>query len=172
MFVSIVGPESSGKSTLAKQLAQSFDGVWLPEYARLYLTSPDYDENDLLAISTEQMLRERDFVESNPRIGFLDTDLIVIYVWWQEKYSRVPSFVEDHLHSQQDRHYLLTYHDLNWEYDPLRESRDDLKRLYNVYRETLEKFGFRFNVVSGRDSERLRVASGHVHEFIGGAVSR
>ena len=35
--IAFYGPESTGKSTIAAQLAEAFDTVWAPEFARNYL---------------------------------------------------------------------------------------------------------------------------------------
>ena len=157
-LVSIVGPESTGKTTLAAELARRLAGVWLPEYARDYLTSPDYDRNDLEAITREQLNRETDFVRSCPNFGVLDTDGIVLHVWWFERFHEIPRPLAQHLNHQQPRCYLLTKPDLAWAYDPLRESRDSLDLLFAKYEETLALFRCNYGVVTGSGSSRLNNA--------------
>jgi nicotinamide riboside kinase len=58
--ITITGPESSGKTTLAQKLAQTFDTLWVPEYAREYIDQLDrpYLEADLLEIARGQVARE------------------------------------------------------------------------------------------------------------------
>ena len=63
-IISIVGPESSGKTTLSVELAKQLGGAWLPEYARSYLSSSEYTELDLEHITHEQIQREIDFIAS------------------------------------------------------------------------------------------------------------
>ena len=158
VLISVVGPESTGKTTLSKALSGRFKGVWLPEYARSYLRKPEYDEQDLLGITKEQIARELDFVNAKPKLGILDTDAVVLYIWWQERFGHVPDLIVEHLKRQHARIYLLTAPDLPWEYDELRESRDDLNRLFEIYRSVLTQHGFSYHVVTGLNEHRLHSA--------------
>ena len=56
-IITIVGPESSGKTTLARQLAAHYGCPWVPEYAREYLEGLGrmYEEHDLEAIAQGQL---------------------------------------------------------------------------------------------------------------------
>ena len=141
VIVSVIGPESTGKTTLARALAKSLSGAWLPEYARQYLQDPTYDESDLEFITREQLSRETAFVRAGPAVGILDTDGIVLLVWWLERFGRVPDFLESHLEIQYPRRYLLTAPDLEWKFDPLRESESDRERLFSVYIDVMTRRG-------------------------------
>ena len=156
--VSIVGPESTGKTTLAKELAKLHHGVWLPEYAREFLTDTKYTEEDVHIVAREQLYREQDFLNAEPYFGVLDTDGVVLRVWFAEKFGYVPSYIDRHLKQQASRSYLLTYPDLSWEYDPQRESRLDLSHLFEVYERVLDEFGFDYSVVKGKGRERTGCA--------------
>lgn len=157
-LVSIVGPESTGKTSLAKELASIHRGVWLPEYARTFLKDAHYTEEQVHIVAREQLNRELDFVCARPRFGVLDSDGVVLRVWFAEKYGHVPAYVDRHLQQQATRIYLLTYPDLPWEFDPQRESRTDLSRLFEVYEEVLSKLGFQYAIVKGEGRERTRRA--------------
>lgn len=157
-LICLTGPESSGKTSLAKILAKRFRGVWLPEYARSYLTSPEYDTDDLLKITREQRERELSFVKSEPSIGFLDTDLLNIRIWWDVRIGSIPREIDEHLKSQAERGYILLRADLPWEYDELRDPNLDRERLFERHRETLEQFGFKYLIVEGRDEDRIQSA--------------
>ena len=69
-IITIVGPESSGKSTLARQLATAFGCPWVREYARAYLEGRggNYDETDLVKIADGQLsvISKQLAVFSNP----------------------------------------------------------------------------------------------------------
>ena len=56
-IITIVGPESSGKTTLARQLAADLGCPWVPEYAREYLDGlgRTYEEDDLQIIARGQL---------------------------------------------------------------------------------------------------------------------
>lgn len=164
-LVAVVGPESTGKTTLAQELAAAFEVPWLPEYAREYLEtrlketgSASYDESDLARIAREHIRQEADFVASAPRGGVLDTDLIVILIWWNERFGLAPTWLHDAIAHQPKRFYLLCAPDLPWRPDPLRESQHDTDRLFDVYRSTLERLQLPFATVTGQDKTRLRNA--------------
>lgn len=157
-LICLTGPESSGKTSLAKILAKRFRGVWLPEYARSYLTTPEYDTEDLLKITREQRDRELSFINSGPMIGFLDTDLINIRIWWDLRIGSIPHEVDEHLRAQAERRYLLLRGDLPWEYDELRDPMLDREELFERHRTTLEQFGFKYLIVDGRDEDRIEKA--------------
>ncbi|HEY6977001.1 MAG TPA: AAA family ATPase [Chitinophagaceae bacterium] len=67
----VVGPESTGKSSLCKQLAEHFNTLWCPEYAREYLLAhgKEYSYDDLLTIATGQLQLEDKYLEKirNPK---------------------------------------------------------------------------------------------------------
>ena len=158
-IISIVGPESCGKTTLARALAKRFGAPWVEEYSRAYLAGRSaYDENDLGAIASGQLALEAQALKGAPPVLVLDTDMLVIRIWWQEKYGQAPDWVEAALRSQPDRAYLLARPDLAWEPDPLRESRFDRERLFDVYREALAERGAMFGIVGGTDGARLQSA--------------
>ena len=93
MIVSIVGPESSGKTSLAKALSLHYRVPWLPEYAREYLEGrPSYSEEDLEEIAREQVRREAAIIGENSGLVILDTDLVVIAIWWREVFGHIPTW--------------------------------------------------------------------------------
>lgn len=134
------------------------NGVWLPEYAREFLSDVNYTEDDVHIVAREQLSREQDFVNANPHFGVLDTDGVVLHVWFAEKFGYVPTYIDRHLKQQAERIYLLTYPDLPWEFDPQRESRSDLLRLFEIYERVLDELGFDYAVIKGKDRERSACA--------------
>ena len=60
----VIGPESTGKSTLCSQLAAHYNTLWVPEYAREYLekNGTNYSYDDLLAIAKGQINSEENLV--------------------------------------------------------------------------------------------------------------
>ena len=164
-LVAVVGPESTGKTTLALELAAAFDVPCLPEYAREYLEErlesmgdASYDEEDLGAIAREHMRREGDFVRSAGRGGVIDTDLVVILIWWTERFGESPAWLHDAIAGQPKRLYLLCAADLPWQADPLRESEHDRGRLFDVYRTVLTELRLPFAIVAGQGAARFDAA--------------
>ena len=63
--VAIIGPESTGKSTLCTQLAAHYQTLWVPEYAREYLETKgtSYTYDTLLEIAKGQVSSEERYLE-------------------------------------------------------------------------------------------------------------
>ena len=158
-LVAIVGPESSGKTTLAADLASHFRTVWLPEYARLRLRNSDYSDSDLFQISREQHARETDFIKASAALSIFDTDGLVIRIWWLEKYRRYPHEISELFDSQANRLYLLTTPEMSWEPDVLRESPTDRDRLFRIYEGTLQELGMTYHVIGGTREQRVELAA-------------
>lgn len=131
----ITGPESSGKTTLASQLANHFGTLWLPEYAREYIDKLNrpYAESDLLAIAKEQNEREQDLVLKSKDLLFLDTSLEVIKIWSEHKYGRCHPWILDQIQHQDHTLFLLCRPDIPWEYDPQREDPENREAIFELY---------------------------------------
>ena len=158
-LIAIVGPECTGKTALARALADRFGVAYVGEYARDYLAGRlDYESEDVAAIAREQMALEARALATAASPVILDTDLLVVRVWWEEKYGPSPGWLRQAFAAQAPRRYLLTAPDLPWEPDPLRESPFDRERLFEVYRAALVAENLRFDVVRGTGAARLRCA--------------
>lgn len=135
--IAIIGGESTGKSELATSLAHYFQTIWVPEYAREYLTKLNrtYELNDLTHIAKGQMESERQLLMKAKRLIFLDTTLDVIRVWSEFKYNTCNRLILNHIAQDSIDVYLLAYPDIPWEPDPLREHPDEHTReqLYRHY---------------------------------------
>ena len=137
-------------------MAKRFHAPWVEEYARTYLDRRlGYDETDLDTIARGQLALEEGALKDAPPVLVLDTDLLVIQVWWSEKYGEAPDWVEATIRAQRDRAYLLASPDLPWEPDPLRESQYDRERLFEVYRDALTERRASFGIVCGTGDARL-----------------
>lgn len=156
--VCTVGPESTGKTTICRELARRFGVPWLGEYAREYLDGRPYGAEDVAAIAREQMRREAALLASAESGVVLDTDLAVVVVWWSERFGAVPDWLEHAFAAQSPRLYLLCRPDLPWEADPLRESPGNLDRLYARYRALLVERQLPFVEIGGRGEARFEAA--------------
>ena len=157
-IVCVVGAESSGKTSLCRQLAAHFLVPWLPEYAREHLDGSSYDEEDVAAIAREQQRREMALLASGAKAVVLDTDLAVIWVWWRVKFGPPPAWLRDAFQAQPARFYLLCRPDLPWQPDPLRESPGERWRLHRCYRTLLTTRRLPFAEVAGRGAVRAEAA--------------
>lgn len=151
------GPESSGKTTLAKEISKITNGVYIPEYARGYLTNlgREYKEEDLLLIAKGQYkLQEEAKKKIEKRICF-DTDLLTIKIWSEVKFGRCNEWILDRLYSNSNAFYILCKPDFPWEFDELRESPNDREELFILYLKELESLNFPYQILSGKLSNRV-----------------
>lgn len=148
----LIGPESTGKSTLGKELAAHFNCDYIEEFARGYIDKKktSYQEHELLIMAQGQLAFEEN-AQSNKPYLFLDTDLIVIKVWSEYKYGSCDPWVLEQIAKQkkEDRFYLLCKPDIPWENDPQRENPNDREELFEIYKTELESLGHHYFTIEG-----------------------
>ena len=168
--IGITGPESAGKTTLAKALAAHYKTAYVPEFSRLYLEKhgSKYDEADLLEIAKGQYAWELAYARDAKRLLICDTDLLVIKIWSEVRFQECHPWIERQLHLHPYDLFLLCKPDLPWEPDPLRENPDDREDLYQRYLKALEDMNANFFEISGSDFEqRLALAVSSIDRFLG-----
>ncbi|MCZ6710948.1 MAG: ATP-binding protein [Gammaproteobacteria bacterium] len=159
LVVCVTGPESSGKTTLASELARALAVPLVTEVAREYLAGKSsYDADDLLAIARAQLSAEQNALAEGTGVVVCDTDLQVIQIWWQEKFGELDPWLEEALSERTQRCYLLAAPDLPWQPDPLRESAEDRERLFDRYARLLRDESFSFAEVRGTGGIRFERA--------------
>ena len=157
--IAILGPESTGKSTLAEKLAKHFNTNFIPEFARLYLENFEgqYTENDVVEIAKGQFNLILEEEKKSPNIIIADTETIVCKIWVEYVFKHSNEAIDKILEQQNFDLYLLCNIDLPWVYDPLRENPnlEERKELFEIYKDTLTKMNVPFGIVSGNDEERV-----------------
>jgi NadR type nicotinamide-nucleotide adenylyltransferase len=191
--VVIIGPESTGKSTLCESLSQHYRMQWCPEFAREYLLTNgmDYEFDDLLAIAKGQLALEDEYTAMvnsqwsmvnekqwvNPRslltthhspLLFIDTDMYVMKVWCEYVFGKCHPFILDEIVSRKYDLYLLCNTDLPWVKDELREYPDEgsRKELYHIYKDLLINQNIPWTEISGNYDDRLLLAIDAVEEYL------
>ena len=185
----IIGPESTGKSTLSERLANHFNTIWCPEYAREYLLQNGvrYAYDDLLKIAQGQLVME-DYCESvvssessvvnelitkssplaaQSSLLFIDTNMYVMKVWYEYVFGKCEQFVLDEIAARQYDLYLLCHIDLPWVPEPMREYPDEGIRseLYNIYKDILINQRTPWFEIRGNSEGRLQKAINAVHHY-------
>lgn len=158
----VIGPESTGKSTLSAGLAEALHTIWVPEHARDYLINlgRDYIEADLLQIAKGQLQDEEEALKMAHQHLICDTDLYVLKVWSEAKYGRCHRGILENIAQSTCDLYLLTYIDIHWEDDPLREHSQPEERyyFYNQYRDIVINSGIPWADIRGTHQQRLDTA--------------
>jgi NadR type nicotinamide-nucleotide adenylyltransferase len=162
----IIGPESTGKSTLSAQLAQHYKTLWAPEYAREYLekNGTDYTYEDLLTIAKGQIEQEEfhngQLATYSSQLLFIDTDMYVMKVWCEYVFNKCHNWILNRIAERKYDGYLLCNVDLPWVKDSLREYPDfeTRKRLYHFYKDIMVNQSLPWVDISGNYEERLEKA--------------
>lgn len=158
--IAIVGPECTGKTTLAEALAQHYHTVWVPEYARYYLDTlvRSYVQEDLLHIARGQLQWEDKYAAQANTLLICDTNLLVIKIWSEFKYGNCHPEIIHELHNRYYDLHLLTHPDVPWEDDPQREHPDKRDLLFSIYKEEISRLKVPFAEIFGPADERLMKA--------------
>ena len=171
--VVLFGPESTGKTTLSRQLARHYNSVWVPEYAREYLQNKWNNERktcepkDLMPIAIGQMKIENELVQKTDTILICDTDLLETKVYSEAYYSDTcdPILETNALKNSYDL-YFLTYIDTPWEADDLRDKPNERERMFKAFEETLIKYNKPYVLLKGNKQERLKSAIKHIDNLL------
>jgi NadR type nicotinamide-nucleotide adenylyltransferase len=158
--IAIVGPECSGKTTLAEALAHHFQTVWVPEFARTYLDQLNrpYVQDDLRIIAEGQLQWEDQLALKANRLLICDTNLLVIKIWSEFKYGSCHPDIIRQLHNRSFDLHLLTHPDVPWEDDPQREHPDKRDLLFSIYLTEIRRLGVPFVEISGPPEVRMNRA--------------
>ena len=179
----VIGPESTGKSSLCGALAAHFDTVWCPEYAREYLTQhgKDYTFEQLDEIARGQLGLEDRFSELAIRqwsekkepitpkpMLFVDTDMYVMKVWCEFVFGKCHPWIHEEIKKRKYDLYLLCNTDLPWQKDHLREYPDLETRetLLGIYRNLLKHQSVPWEEVSGSGQDRIDAAIYAVEKLV------
>ena len=168
--ISITGAESTGKTTLTKDLAQYFEVDYVPEFARIYFEKnahKNYTEQDVWNIAKGQIALENEICQKTSKnIIFIDTDLTVLKIWLEHAYSRIPLWLENTYKTQYYDYYLLTKPDIDWEFDVLREHPYLREVLHARYYAELVSKKKPFSIIQGVGKERMENAISIIENFL------
>jgi NadR type nicotinamide-nucleotide adenylyltransferase len=159
----IIGPESTGKSTLCQQLAAHYKTTWCPEFAREYLMQQgmDYTYDNLLEIAMGQLeLEDALLSEAKNDLYFIDTNMYVMKVWCEVAFEACHTWILKQIAERQYDLYFLCNVDLPWVADELREYPDleFREKLYKMYKDIMVNSGGKWVEISGSYPERLEKA--------------
>ena len=166
--IAIVGPESTGKSTITRQLAQHYQTLWVPEYARYYcaaLTEPCNLQDETNMFHGQVALEESILAVTEKDLIFCDTTFLTVKIWSDEVFGETPQVVLDALPKYHYDLYLLMDIDLPWQEDPLRDFPHKREYFMEIWRKELELLNASYTIVNGQEN-RLQNAIIAVDGFL------
>lgn len=167
--IAIVGPESTGKSTMANFLAKEFNTFCVPEYARYYCQDLNnkYTEQDELNMFHGQIALEDAIIASlNTDILICDTTILTVKIWSDHLFNKTPSPVLTEIKERTYDLYLLMDINLPWENDPLRDFPNDRLHFMNTWINELKNINANYKVISELGQNRLQAGKKACLDFL------
>lgn len=164
----LIGPECTGKTTLAADLAGHFGTVWVPEYAREYAIAAaralKFEDAD--PIGRGQAGMEARFSTGSEQLLILDTDLVSTLVYSRYYYGAVPDWLPAEAQRRLADLYLLFDWDVPFVADAARDTAEHRPAQFELFAETLAQAGARVVVVRGGWDERRSQAVRAIREML------
>lgn len=153
MRIAFTGPESCGKSTLAKWLSEMYRLPLSEEFAREYLSQKEsYIQDDLDSITLGQLA---DWQKKGAEF-VADTEMTVLKIWSEYRFQQASQYILEAHKKQHFTHYFLCAPDIPWEPDPLRENPSNRDELFLLYEAELIKNEWPFTILKGSLKERQK----------------
>ncbi|HMV44208.1 MAG TPA: AAA family ATPase, partial [Leptospiraceae bacterium] len=165
----IYGPESTGKTTLARTLAEYYKTEWVPEFAREYLENKNspVELSDIPIIAEGQIRTEDELAKKANRILICDTDILVTKVYSEHYYNTCPEWIKEGAYNRKYALHLLTNNDIPWVADILRDRGDRREEMFELFKTELEKANKSYKLISGNYKERFDTAVQIIDELLG-----
>jgi NadR type nicotinamide-nucleotide adenylyltransferase len=166
--VLIYGPESTGKTTLARDLAAHYQTEWVPEYARGYIETRGntFEYSDFARFALGQLESEEAAARRANRLLFCDTDFITTTIYAQHYFGRCPPFIQRLADERRYDLVLFPDIDLPWQADPQRDLGQQREAMRDRFRDELQSRRIPFVTIGGLGEARLRAAVAAVDEFL------
>ena len=171
--VVVFGPESTGKTTLCKDLAAHYKTLWVPEFARVFLQDK-WDKKkeactreDLITIAQGQMRAENAALTKTHKILFCDTNVLVTEIWSETHFDGYcdPKIIAAVNQVHYDL-YLLTGVDIPWEADDLRDRPNDREGMFEYFKVKLEEQNVAYEYIKGDRENRIKQATTAIDSII------
>ncbi len=164
--ICLYGPESTGKSTMAKHLAEIYHTEFVPEVSREVVTTNDFTVNDIIQIGYAQTERVQEKLKMANKILFCDTDVITTQIYCRHYLKVVPSLLfELEKLVVYDRYYLFDI-DVPWVADEIRDLGERREEMLNVFKKELDDRKIPYKLVNGSYEDREKFLYEDINELL------
>jgi len=166
--IAVVGPESTGKSTMSEYLAAHYNTIWVPEYARGYcekLTAPPTWQDEINMFYGQVALEDELLSKAN-KLLICDTTFLTVKIWSEYTFGKAPQQVIDELPKRPYDFYLLLNIDMPWQEDPLRDFPHMREHFMEVWYKELNELNAKYVLIEGTGAERHGRAVEAVDEYL------
>ncbi|HPW64307.1 MAG TPA: AAA family ATPase [Cyclobacteriaceae bacterium] len=160
------GPESTGKSVMAKQLAAYYQTEFVPEVAREIVSSNEFTINEIIKIGYAQTERIIDKAKTANKILFCDTDLITTQIYCRHYLGEVPDVLYELEKKITYDQYFLFDIDVPWVGDGMRDLGDSRQVMFEIFKQELEIRKISYLLVKGDYKERERFLKSEVNKIV------
>jgi HTH-type transcriptional regulator, transcriptional repressor of NAD biosynthesis genes len=160
------GPESTGKSVMAKSMAAHYQTEFVPEVAREIVSSNDFTFNDIIRIAKAQNQRVVEKTKTANKVLFCDTDLITTQIYCRHYLKSIPPILfelEKEIHYD---NYFFFDIDVPWVADHLRDLEDHRKEMFDVFKSELDKRAIAYDLVTGNWSQREKIIKTKLEDLV------
>tara|TARA_B100001175_G_scaffold126665_2_gene107773 strand:+ start:8155 stop:8715 length:561 start_codon:yes stop_codon:yes gene_type:complete len=171
--VVLFGPESSGKTTLSRELSKYYNTLWVEEFARKYLQKKWDNEkkicelSDIIPIAEGQIKLENEFSIKSSNLLFCDTDILETKIYSETYFNGFcDPVLEKYAIENKYNLYILTDIDTPWIKDDLRDRPNNRKEMFLAFKESLIKYNRPFIQVSGDLKTRMEIAITEIDKLL------
>jgi HTH-type transcriptional regulator, transcriptional repressor of NAD biosynthesis genes len=162
------GPESTGKSVMAKKMAEQYQTEFVPEVARELITSNEFSVEDIIRIGYAQLERVQKKLNTANKFLFCDTDTVTTEIYSNYYLQTIPAvLVELEKKITYDLYFLFDI-DVPWVQDQIRDlgSVEKRKEMYRIFKNALDIRNISYINVRGTWSERERIITEALNKFL------
>ncbi len=169
----LFGPESTGKTTLSEELGKIFNEPVVPEFMREYLQKVwDHEKRicepkDIIPIAEGQMELENRLSKEAEELLISDTNLLELKVYSEAYYEAYcdPKLLKHALNNHYD-YYFLTYIDVPWTPDDLRDKPHDREGMFQRFENELKQQKIPYMILKGTWEQRLQTAVAKINQLL------
>jgi nicotinamide riboside kinase len=165
----ITGPESTGKSTLAKSLSNYLKEPFVPEFSRYFIPTlkESYTAANLVDIARGQLFWHQLYKSNTNKVLLCDTGVEAIDIWFQYRFGDIDAQIRELFTADEDCFYLLCKPDIPWVDDPLRETPHQRPQIFDSFVSLLNQFGKNYYIIEGQHEEdRFHCALDHLKKIL------